>query len=70
MTSPPQRISVECPQCEKIYEDWWRPSINLNIEHFDDEYLEKASTSTCPACGHKVSHSTLIVSGRLWQIGP
>ena len=52
-----------------IYGHWWRRLINLNLEHFDDEYLEEASTSTCPACGLKVSHSTLIVSGRVWRIG-
>jgi len=31
------------------------------LEHFDEEYLEEATTSTCPECGHKVRHNVLTV---------
>jgi predicted RNA-binding Zn-ribbon protein involved in translation (DUF1610 family) len=61
MTSPPREIEVKCPKCGKVYADWYRPSINLRLDHFDDEYLEQASTSTCPECGYKVRHNVLTV---------
>ena len=54
MTSPPREITVTCPDCGHIYEDWYRPSINLSLDSFDDAYLEEASTTTCPECGVKV----------------
>ena len=62
MTSPPERITVACPKCGTRYDDWWRPSINLTLEEFSDEYLDEASSSTCPTCGHKVQHDALTVS--------
>ena len=61
MTSPPEKIQVECPQCGHVYSDWYRPSINLTLDDFDEEHLEEASTSTCPECGHKVRHHVLTV---------
>ena len=61
MTSPPEEIEVECPKCGGVYSDWYRPSINLTLEKFDEEYLEEASTSTCPECGYKVRHTVLTV---------
>ena len=39
MTSPPREITVTCPDCGHIYEDWYRPSINLSLDDFDDDYL-------------------------------
>jgi len=36
MTSPPEEISVKCPGCGKLYQDWRRPSINRTLgEKFD-----------------------------------
>ncbi len=70
MTSPPEQIAVECPKCGKVYSDWYRPSINLTLEHFDDEYLEAASISTCPECSHKVRHNVLTVrQDGVWEFG-
>jgi len=71
MTSPPQQIEVRCPACHHVYETWWRPSINLALDHFDEKYLEEATIKTCPACGHKVSLTTLIVDENgVWHFGP
>lgn len=68
MTSPPEDITVRCPECRKDYQDWWRPSINLTLDDFDDEYLRKASTSTCPYCGFVVEHAVLTVgSDGVWR---
>jgi len=36
MSSPPELIIVFCP-CGAVYLDSWRPSMNLSLEHFDDE---------------------------------
>jgi hypothetical protein len=45
-----------------VYNDWWRPSINFSPgETFDHAYLDEATSSTCPDCGHKVRHDVLIV---------
>lgn len=62
MTSPPETIEVTCPACKHIYKDWWRPSINLSLDHFDDEYLREASTATCPKCQTVVDLNTLMVT--------
>jgi hypothetical protein len=70
MTSPVQRITVECPRCHEEFEDWYRASINLNIEHFDDDYIRQASTATCPSCELVVELGTLVVDGDVWRIGP
>jgi DNA-directed RNA polymerase subunit RPC12/RpoP len=70
MTSPPREIEVDCPDCGRRYKDWYRPSINLGLDSFDADYLKMATTSTCPYCGHKVSHEVLIVrDDGVWEVG-
>ncbi len=70
MTSPPEQIEVQCPQCGAVYLDGYRPSINLTLEDFDDEYLDAASTSTCPGCSHKGRHNVLTVrEDGVWEFG-
>ena len=61
MTSPPKQIEVECPACGTVYTDWYRPSINLALDDFDEDYLRRASTATCPECSHTVDLDTLTV---------
>ncbi len=69
MTSPPEAIQVRCPGCGTDYDDWWRPSINMMLDDFDDDYLEEASTSTCPSCGLKVRHDVLVVrKDGVWEL--
>jgi len=67
VTSPPRKITVECPKCATRYDDWYRPSINLDLDDFDEEYLRRASTATCPECGHVVELNTLVVKGDVWR---
>lgn len=71
MTMPPEEIEVICPKCGRQYKDWWRPSINLSLgERFDEEYLDAATSSTCPHCHFKVRHDVLIVGeDGVWQVG-
>ena len=61
MTSPPEDITIKCPKCGHVYKDWWRPSINLGLDDFDEAYLIEATTSTCPKCGFRIEHSALMV---------
>ena len=55
MTSPPEDITVECPKCGHTYEDWIRRSVNLRLDNFDSDYLERCFSATCPKCHHKVN---------------
>lgn len=69
MTMPPEEITVTCPECGNVYEDWYRGSINLQLDDFDDEYIEKASTATCPKCGTVVALGTLVVDRNgVWHL--
>jgi DNA-directed RNA polymerase subunit RPC12/RpoP len=69
MTSPIEDITIVCPGCGLLFEDWYRASINLALDDFDDAYLEEASTSTCPTCGYKVSHDVLVVrEDGIWEV--
>jgi endogenous inhibitor of DNA gyrase (YacG/DUF329 family) len=61
MTSPPEDIIVKCPNCNNVYKDWHRASFNLGLEDFDEEYMDEATSSTCPNCKFKVKHEVLIV---------
>lgn len=58
MTTPPKEVTFTCPDCEHVFEDWYRPSINLSLDDFDDEYLDQATT-TRPECGVKYDLGTL-----------
>jgi hypothetical protein len=70
MTSPCEEITVQCPQCKNHYKDWLRASINLDLdEEFDDEYLDAASSATCPQCKHKVYFNNLIVKDGVFILG-
>ncbi len=71
MTMPPENITVVCPKCGKTYEDWYRASMNLQIDDFDEDYIEEASTATCPHCGYKVHLDVLVVADDgSWVMGP
>jgi ribosomal protein S27E len=61
VTSPPEQITVKCPGCGRTYTDWWRPSINLTLDRFDEAYVEEATSATCPSCGLRISLEALIV---------
>jgi endogenous inhibitor of DNA gyrase (YacG/DUF329 family) len=67
VTSPSQTIRVRCPRCGHEYDDWYRASINLDLDDFDEAYLREASTATCPSCGHIVELDTLVASGDVWE---
>lgn len=70
MTSPVEEIRVECPRCGHEYDDWFRPSVNLDLDDFDDDYLRRASTATCPSCGFVVEIGSLFVKDGVWTFPP
>jgi DNA-directed RNA polymerase subunit RPC12/RpoP len=61
LTTPPEKITVECPECSAVYGDWFRASMNLMLDDFDEAYIEEASSATCPHCNCRVSLEVLIV---------
>ena len=69
MTSPIEDITVLCPKCWHLYQDWFRGSVNLDLDDFDEEYLDQCSSATCPECQHKVSLDVLVVEGGVFRVG-
>ena len=67
MTSPPTKIEVECPRCASVYNDWYRASINFDLDDFDEEYLREAATATCPHCRHVIDLEMLVVEHGIWR---
>ena len=59
MSTPPEFIIVWC-HCGAVYKDWWRPSMNLSLDNFDDDYIERASSITCPNCRSYSRMGTLL----------
>ena len=51
------------------YDDWYRASLNLDVEEFDYEYMRDASTATCPRCGHTVELDSLVIEHGVWRLG-
>jgi endogenous inhibitor of DNA gyrase (YacG/DUF329 family) len=70
MTSPVEEIRVECPTCGTTFDDWTRGSINLDLDDFDDDYVRRASTATCPSCGQVVDLGALVVKDGVWRFPP
>lgn len=70
MSSPPEPITITCPKCQKAFETWHRPSMNLRMDNFDEAYLREATLKTCPSCGAEIHLDSLIV-GRdgVWRFG-
>jgi hypothetical protein len=60
MTSPVEPITIQCPECGHTFNDWYRPSVNLGLDDFDEDYLNECSSAICPACGHKVDIDILL----------
>jgi len=69
MTSPPEDVTLVCPECGLQYKDWWRPSVNLDLDDFDEKYLEECSSAVCPSCGHKVYFDSLVVRNGVFHLG-
>jgi large subunit ribosomal protein L7/L12 len=75
VTSPPEQIEVECPSCGTTYWDWYRGSVNLDLEGWEADdpevqaYLRQCSSATCPKCRHVVELEMLLVDGDVWRFG-
>ena len=71
MTMPPEQITVTCPKCGRLYDTWWRPSMNLALDRFSEQYIEEMSTAICPDCRWKVPLDVLVVRpDGVWEFDP
>lgn len=71
MSTPVQEIEVVCPKCVHSYRTHYRASMNLRLDPFSAEYIERMSTGVCPNCGEKVSLGSLVVRpDGVWELGP
>jgi hypothetical protein len=69
MTSPIEEIQIECPKCRALFKSYYRASMNLSMDSFDQNYIEEMSTATCPQCRHRMALNSLIVNGDgTWQV--
>lgn len=72
MTSPPEQVTVRCPNCSHVYRDWRRASINLDLDPVttaeDEDYVRQATTAMCPECKHVVEFASLIVRDDVWTV--
>jgi hypothetical protein len=64
-----ESITVECPECGDHFQDWWRPSANLEADPdlADPGYLDCAGTATCPHCGHLIRLGVLTADGGVFR---
>ncbi len=58
MTTPPKNIMVKCPQCQRVYIDWFTPAVG--------EAKEGPST-VCSKCGHRSQISELSETKGVFQ---
>lgn len=71
MTSPVEEVTVRCPGCGHVYRDWFRASVNLALDDFDDDYLRQCSTATCPRCATVTGFDSVVVAddAETWLFG-
>jgi hypothetical protein len=74
MTTPPREVTVRCQRCGTVFQDWYRASVNLAVEGWDENdpdvqaYLEECSTATCPECGLRQPVADVLVVD--WEDDP
>jgi len=53
VSSPAERVDVECPKCGHCFADWamGAPELDCDPQLGDPGWIQAASAVTCPACG-------------------
>jgi hypothetical protein len=46
----PVAVDVTCPQCQCVFVDYTRASVNLRLQRAGRRMLERQNQSHCPAC--------------------
>lgn len=70
MSSPVEDITVTCPACRNEFKTWYRASLNMQLDHFDEAYIRSVTIKTCPQCKAKVYLDSLIVGeDGVWRLG-
>jgi endogenous inhibitor of DNA gyrase (YacG/DUF329 family) len=67
MSSPVERIYVDCPGCGTVFEDWDRASVDAAMAA-DHEYMRRLATATCPTCSVVWNISELRQTGRVTPV--
>lgn len=70
MTSPSEIATVGCPSCGHVFEDSYRPGVNLDLdpELANESYLHECLHATCPECSTEFRIGPqLVVSGGRWE---
>ena len=72
MTTPTRRVTVKCPDCDRVYSDMPHPSVDARRDPGLDDYVsDEGSTATCPECGFHVDFDYLVVGENgVWQLDP
>lgn len=68
MTSPPEEVKIQCPKCKRIFYFWTRPSINLDLDNFDPEYIKQVTIATCPQCKTTIELNNLIIKQGVFYV--
>lgn len=56
MTSPIERVPIDCVACSRSYVTPYRPSFKLELDpEFTDDHIEGMTSATCPACCYCVA---------------
>ncbi|MGB3294435.1 MAG: hypothetical protein WBB01_15720 [Phormidesmis sp.] len=55
----PKNIAVKCPQCQRIYIDWYTPAINPQTD--------SGPSTICSKCGHRSQLGDLTEKGGVFQ---
>jgi hypothetical protein len=67
MTSAIEAFDVLCPQCGYLYQDWYRPLVNLEYDDFDNEHLEECGSAVCPNCQFTIYFDSLIFKDGMFK---
>jgi hypothetical protein len=64
-----ERITVECPTCGYVYDDWALgvPDLDCDPQLGDPGWIQAASVATCPACGATACCSGLTAERDRWR---
>ncbi len=68
MTGPVENITVRCPACGAIYEDWHRGSLNLDLDSFQRGLHSLRHDRDVPGVRDVVELGVLIVEGDVWMV--
>ena len=61
MTPDIRTVTVRCPRCGTVYEDWYQPCAILMPDDPDEDSPDPCPVVTCKACGYSIDTETLVL---------